>query len=295
MTSPTPPPRLTSRLSSLAGQLGLGGKAARRMLDRARQLNLPFQPIPLPTLSIWWQLGPQLERLVDLPRGALSGPVQEDKAAAHAVLARLLEVNHRFVPAFDLRDIGGLCCPPGDQPPHSRLEDLAATPACRSLRMISYKDFLKAAEQTLPGKGQPLRLRQAEWFGERLFYDGDQGTTLAVLVAYARLRGLKHELPAEVAQYRLNPVVLAELHSHYHMLGMPAEAWSDPGFMGLLLDSGLPYSRLLLQRTPTVLEALLLPRADEQANALGEGLRLAGAPDLVEFLYHLPTTLHIDP
>src|SRR5699024_3017220 len=102
MTSPTPPPRLTSRLSSLAAQLGLGGKAARRMLDRARQLNLPFQPIPLPTLSIWWQLGPQLERLVDLPRGALSGPVQEDKAAAHAVLARLLEVNHRFVPAFDL-------------------------------------------------------------------------------------------------------------------------------------------------------------------------------------------------
>jgi hypothetical protein len=65
--------------------------------------------------------------------------------------------------------------------------------------------------------------------------------------------------------------------------------------MGLLLDSGLPYSRLLLQRTPAVLEALLLPRDDEQANALGEGLRLAGAPDLVEFLYHLPTTLHIDP
>src|SRR5690606_41640521 len=57
--------------------------------------------------------------------------------------------------AFDLRDIAGLCCPPGDQPPHTRLEDLAATPACRSLRLISYKDFLRTAEQVLP-KGQPL-------------------------------------------------------------------------------------------------------------------------------------------
>ena len=294
MTSPTPP-TLTRRLSSLAGQLGLGGKAARRMLDRARQLSLPFQPIPLPTLSIWWQLGPQLDRLVDLPRGALSGPVQEDKAAAHAVLARLVEVNHSRVPAFDLREISGVCCAPGDQPPHSRLEDLAATPACRSLRLISFTDFLKTAEKALPAKGQPLRLRQAEWFGDRLFHEGENGATLAALVAYARLRGLKHELTADIAHYRLNPVVLAELHSHYHMLGMPAETWSDPGFMGLLLDSGLPYSRLLVQRTPTVLEALLLPRADEQANALGEGLRMAGAPDLVEFLYHLPTTLHIDP
>lgn len=295
MTSPTSPPRLSSRLSSLAGQLGLSGKAARRMLERARQLNLPFQAIPLPTLSIWWQRGPQLDRLVDLPRGALSGPVQEDKAAAHAVLARLLEVSHTQVPAFDLREIDGLCCPPGDQPPHARLEDLAATPACRSLRLISYKDFLRAAEQTLPARGKPLRLRQAEWFGDRLFHEGENGATLAALVAYARLRGLKHELPARITHHRLNPVALAELHAHYHMLGMPAETWSDPGFMGLLLDSGLPYSRLLLQRTPTVLEALLLPRADEQANALGEGLRLAGAPDLVEFLYNLPTTLHIDP
>lgn len=294
MTSPTPPTRLSSRLSSLAGQLGLGGKAAKRLQDRARQLSLPFQPVPLPTLSIWWHLGPQLERLVDLPRGALSGPVQDDKAAAHSVLARLVEMTHRSVPDFDLRDIGGLCYPLGEQAPYSRLEDLAATPSCRSLRLISYKDFLKAAEQALP-KGQPLRLRQAEWFGERLFHDGENGATLAVLVAYARLRGLKHELAANITHYRLNPVVLAELHTHYHMLGMPAETWSDPSFMGLLLDSGLPYSRLLLQRTPTVLEALLLPRTDEQANALGEGLRLAGAPDLVEFLYNLPTTLQIDP
>lgn len=293
MTSPPPPTRLSSRLTSLAGQLGLGGKTAKRILDRARQISLPFQPVPLPTLSIWWQLGPQLERLVDLPRGALSGPVQEDKAAAHAVLARLVEMQHSQAPSFDLRDIFGLCCPPVDQHAHSRLEDLAATPTCRSLRLISFKDFLKRAEQTLP-REQPVRLHRAEWFGERLFYVGENGATVAALVAYARLRGLQYQVPAEIVHYRLNPVVLAELHSHYHMLGMPVETWSDPAFMGLLLDSGLPYSRLLLQRTPTILEALLLPRDDEQANALGEGLRLAGAPDLVEYLYNLPTTLQID-
>src|SRR5690554_7344245 len=121
MTSSTAPTRLASRLSSLAGQLGLSGKAARRMLDRARQLSLPFQPIPLPTLSIWWQLGPQLDRLVDLPRGALSGPVQEDKAGADAVLAGLLEVTHSQVPALDPREIDGRCCPTRDQPPHAPL------------------------------------------------------------------------------------------------------------------------------------------------------------------------------
>lgn len=292
--TPSSPPRFSSRLSSLAGQLGLGGKTNRRILERARLLSLPFQPVPLPTLSVWWQLGPQLDRLVDLPRGALSGPVQEDKAAAHAVLARLLDVRHSPIPAFDLRQIDGLCCPPLDGHSYSRLEELAITPACRTLRLISYKDFQKVAERTLPSDDQPLRLRRAEWFGERLFYDGEHSAILAVLVAYARLRGLKHELPAAVTHYQLNPVALAELHSRYHMLGMPTEAWGDPSFMGLLLDSGLPYSRLLLQRTPTALEALLLPRADAQANAMGEGLRLAGAPDLVEYLYNLPTTLQID-
>src|SRR5690554_2869366 len=129
MTSSTAPTRLASRLSSLAGQLGLSGKAARRMLDRARQLNLPFQPIALPTLSIWWQLGPQLDRLVDLPRGALSGPVQEDKAAAHAVLARLVQMTPSQESAFDLRDIAGLGGPAAAQPPPHAPADLAAHPA----------------------------------------------------------------------------------------------------------------------------------------------------------------------
>src|SRR5690554_3553991 len=89
MTSSTAPTRLASRLSSLAEQLGLSGKAARRMLDRARQLNLPFQPIALPTLSIWCQLGPQLDRPVDRPPRPRPGPVRAATAPAPAVPARL--------------------------------------------------------------------------------------------------------------------------------------------------------------------------------------------------------------
>jgi hypothetical protein len=51
--------------------------------------------------------------------------------------------------------------------------------------------------------------------------------------------------------------------------------------MSLLLDNGLPYARLSLLRTPGAAEFLLLPKHSAEATALGEGLRLAGAADVV--------------
>ena len=57
-------------------------------------------------------------------------------------------------------------------------------------------------------------------------------------------------------------------------------------FMSLLLDTGLPYARLALF-TPETPECLLLPRNDERADALGEGLRAAGAADVVKYLKQL--------
>ncbi|MDF5796761.1 hypothetical protein P4203_21645 [Pseudomonas aeruginosa] len=56
--------------------------------------------------------------------------------------------------------------------------------------------------------------------------------------------------------------------------------------MSLLLDTGLPYARLALF-TPETPECLLLPRNDERADALGEGLRAAGAADVVKYLKQL--------
>lgn len=293
MSSSPPPASLATRLSSLAGHLGLGRRQARRLREQASHLRLPFQPLQLPPACIWWQLGLPLDRLVELPRGALSGPVQEDKAAAHAVLARLVEIDHHRLEAVDLREVDGLISAPGEQAAHPHLDDLANTPDCRSLRIISYKDFLKVIGLALPGfeSGKPLALRQADWLGSRLFWVGElHSEAFASAVAYARLRGLQITLPAEVARYHLNDAALVELQARFHVLAMPVQSWSDPAFMGLLLNSRLPYSRLSLQRTANAPEALLLPRNNVLSNALGEGLRLAGAPDLGQFLHSLPHT-----
>ena len=290
MSYPEHPTSMTARLATLAQRLGFTGRASRQILDRASTLRLPFQALPPAAESIWWQAAPPLHRLVDLPRDALSGPVQEDKAQAHAVLARLVEQQHASLEVFDLRQIYGLCCSGDNLAPYASLEEFAGSPACKSIRIISYKDFLRTISLAVPRflAGEPINLRQASWQGERIYWNGDQHIeAFACAIAYARLRGLEISLPAELTRYRLNPAGIAELQQRYHMLAMPVQAWSDPAFMALLLDNGLPYARLSLLRTPGSPEFLLLPKADSAAMALGEGLRLAGAADGVSYLQTL--------
>lgn len=282
---------LASRLSALAQRLGLSGRVPRMVFERSRALRLPFQPLPIPPESIWWLAGPPLQRLVNLPRDALSGPVQEDKAEARAVLMRVVEQEQQSFSTFDLRRIDGLCStPPEIGEPFANFETFAASQTCRSVRIISYKDFLKAISTALPRflSGEPIELCQASWLGERLFWASEQhGEAFACAIAYARRRGLDVQLPAQLTRYRISQYGLAELKQHYHVLAMPVQAWSDPAFMGLLLDNHLPYARLSLLRTPGAPEFLLLPKAAAAANALGEGLRLAGAPDVVAHLEQL--------
>lgn len=290
MSYPEHPTSMTARLATLAQRLGFTGRASRQILERASTLRLPFQALPPAAESIWWQAAPPLHRLVDLPRDALSGPVQEDKAQAHAVLARLVEQQHASLEVFDLRQINGLCCSGDTLAPYASLEEFAGSPACKSIRIISYKDFLRTISLALPRflAGEPINLRQASWQGERIYWNGDQHIeAFACAIAYARLRGLEISLPAELTRYRLNPAGIAELQQRYHMLAMPVQAWIDPAFMALLLDNGLPYARLSLLRTPGAPEFLLLPKADSAAMALGEGLRLAGAADGVSYLQTL--------
>lgn len=286
------PSTLSSRLGALAQRLGLIGRAPRQILERASQLRLPFNPLPDIRDSICWQDGPQLHRLIDLPRSALSGPVQEDKAQAHAVLVRVVEVQQQQLASFDLRLIDGFSASNPEQILFSSFEDYASSQHCRQVRIISYKDFVKTIGQALPRflAGESISLRQASWHGERLFWAGDHhGEAFACAIAYARRRELEVSLPAELSHYRLSTPGLAALHQHYHVLAMPGAAWSDPAFMGLLLDSGLPYARLSLLRSPGAPEFLLLPKHSAEATALGEGLRLAGAPDVVGYLQQLST------
>lgn len=96
-------------------------------------------------------------------------------------------------------------------------------------------------------------------------------------------------LPANMVRYRLSEAGLDNLQHRYHVLAMPEEAWSDPGFMGLLLDNGIPYARLSLLKKAGKPEFLLLPKEHQDATALGEGLRLAGAPNVLDYLRQLAT------
>ncbi|MCY1291073.1 hypothetical protein D9M70_402450 [compost metagenome] len=288
MSLPEPPASLTTRLGDLARRFGLGGRGVRQLRERAAALRLPFPAPPPLQPSIWWRAGPQLQSLVELPRGALSGPVQEDKADAHALLIRVVEQVREELASVDLRQIDGLA---GEQhePPCAQLEEFASTPACRNVRIISYKDFVRTISLALPRflAGEPIQLLQADWLGERLFWAGEQQhEAFASAIVYARLRGLESSLPAVVTRYRLSSAGLAELRAHYHVLAMPERAWSDPAFMGLLLDGGLPYARLPLLHSNTP-EVLLLPRRHDEANAFGEGLRQAGAFDVVGYLLGL--------
>lgn len=282
------PTSIASRLSALAQRLGLGGRVPRMVFERARSLRLPFRVLPEPVPSIWWQAGPPLHRLVDLPRDALSGPVQEDKAAARGVLMGVVERHTEHLDDFDLRRIDGLCSPPPSLDSNlTSFEELTACPLGRCARIISYKDFLKTISHAMPRflAAEAVELRQASWYGERLFWAGEQhGEEFACAIAYARLRGLEVTLPAELTRYRLSASGLAELRRRYHMTAMPVQAWSEPAFMSLLLDNGLPYARLSLLRYPDAPEFLLLPKDSPEAHALGEGLRLAGAPDVIAYL-----------
>ncbi len=281
---------LTSRLSALAQRLGLGGRSSQQVLERAANLRLPFKALPLPSASIWWQVGPALYRLPELARGALSGPVQEDKAEAHAMLIRLVEQERRQIDSQDLRQIDGLSGADIPLDDHASFEDYLGSLGQRQVRIISYKDFIKAISLPLPRflAGERICLRQAQWFGERLFWSSEQhAEAFASAITYARRREMEITLPAELIQYRISPDGLQQLELHYHMLAMPVQAWVDPTFMSLLLDTGMPYARLTLQRTPDSPEFLLLPKHNSEAHALGQGLLLAGAANVVSYLHQL--------
>lgn len=286
------PSTLSSRLAGLAQRMGLIGRAPKQILARASSLSLPFAAIPAPRESICWLDGASLHRLVDLPRNALSGPVQEDKAEAHAVLIRVVEQQQQQLASFDLRMINGLThCDP-EYAHFANFEDYAACAHCRQVRIISYKDFVKTISLALPRflADERIELRQASWRGDRVFWAGEHhGEAFACAVAYARRREMEITLPAELTSYRLSASGLATLEQRYHVLAMPGAAWSDPAFMGLLLDNGLPYARLALLRTHGAPEFLLLPKHNQEATALGEGLCLAGAPDVVKHLKTLVT------
>jgi hypothetical protein len=281
---------MSSRLANLTQKLGLGGRSSRNVLERAAALRLPFEPLTLPPESIWWNCGAPLQDLPELPRSALSGPVQDDKTAAHAALVRLIERHTEELDSFDLRQIDGLANNRGNMASHTSLEEYLAGLEQRQVRIISYKDFVKAISLPLPNflRGHQIRLLRASWHGSRIFWEGEQhAEAFASAIVYARRREMEVSLPAEVTTYRISQRGLKSLDISYHVLAMPSQAWSHADFMHLLVETGMPYARLSLKNQQSSSEFLMLPKHNADAVALGEGLLQAGAPDVSAFLHKL--------
>ncbi|MFC3607082.1 DUF6685 family protein [Stutzerimonas tarimensis] len=280
-------PSLSSRLARLATRLGLTSRppAPQHARERIGKLKLEFAPLPAFHSSIFWSDNPSLEDLHELPRGALSGPTQEYKARAHAILVKLIRRESEPRDAFDLREVGGFLAPNPLGIPCPSFETFAATPACRAIRIISYNDFMRVMDTAVPGyKAAPrVTLLQANWQGDRVFWAGDgHGEAFACAIAYARLRGLDLSLPCEQVRYFIDEDGLAALERAYHVLLMPEHAWNDREFMRHLLEDGTPYARLRLQRHNH--EWLLLDKRLPRSDGLGIGLKKAGAADFCDYL-----------
>lgn len=289
MNRPTYTGSLLSRLSTLF-KGSVSGSTAFTPESIAQRVKLPFAGIEVPSLSIGWKSNLYFQHLYDLPRSALSGPVQGDKEEAHALLAKLVTKVIDTEHVIDLRDIYGVSeSLPGIETLQT-LENLAASEQCRHIRIISYRDFEKTITQAIPYflSEKSINLRQANWLGAHLFWaDEKHSHAFACAVVYARRRGLALPKHTYISRYSLNIEVLQTIQKNYHVLIMPAQAWSDREFMAILLDSGSPYARLALTKGPTPTEVLLLPKHKQLSDNLGKGLRLAGAYDASEILLQL--------
>ena len=196
--------------------------------------------------------------------------------------------------ALDLRAIDGLCQRLGDSTHDAavQLEELAALPAAREqVRIIGYRDFQAALYRTLPNLSaeQPLRLRQASWRGTRLFLENDTATTLAFasIIAYARIRGIAVEVPAQIQCLRLDPAAIDRLQEAFAVYALPNAVWNHPDFIQVLLGLKLDYARLPLPAPGQDLEWLLLPSEVATTRVLTEILHRLVAAEVIGYLQAL--------
>jgi hypothetical protein len=278
-----------TKLGKMLQRTGSEEPTDQAVLKKASKIKLNFQPLPSLLPSISWLNKLPLQDLAGLPRGGLSGPVQEDKADVHSILVKLIDVKTRFYNQVDLREVNGICSYTSEDPEQTylTLEELSMTEEFRRVRIISFNDFSKAVAQFLPDTNTPVELCRAAWHGPRLYWKGDKSNNILLtnIVVYARRRGLELMYPANITSYSVNEQALDELAKDYQVLNMPDEAWSNDAFMSLLLDTELAYSRLPMRiNHKKVAEWILLPNNNPKSYALGFGLRLAGAYDVISYL-----------
>lgn len=273
---------MTSLFQQLLRKVGLKRPQAQCIEERAAALQLPAAEALEPISDcINWYAGPPIQGLLDIMRSALSGPVQEDKARAHAALTTVFERNVDVYMDFDLREIDGICGDDLDLSNYSSLEAYASTPSGRRAGIIGYKDFKRAIGQALPDLNHcVVEVCSAAWLKPRLYWSGDQNANaFASAIAYARLRGLELRRPCEHTHYRIVPKAVAKLKETYHLLILSNSAWENHDLMRLLVSYGIPYARLPLRHPLFQGDLLLLSKQHSLAQALGAGLLAAGVQD----------------
>lgn len=78
---------ITERLKALFKKADHAGTAVAFTPEQiAQNVDLPFARLQARPLTIGWQNNLNLQQLHNLPRDALSGPVQDDKVEAYAAL-----------------------------------------------------------------------------------------------------------------------------------------------------------------------------------------------------------------
>lgn len=268
-----------------------GGAAPRNAAFSKKQVEsgvrLDFPMLDLSSPSIHWNKNVHLLNLVNLPRRALSGPVQEDKADAHALLKNVVTSEEYELAKFDLCDMYGFNTGDSGLLPYENLDRMTSSEVCRCIRIISMRDFEKVLNEVIPGFADTpvVELYASELLGLNYFWSDEQNTEkLACLIVYARRRGIPLQVAAKVTKAVVSRSALRFLSDCYHVLAMPASAWSDKSFMRYLIDFPVPYVRLPISRGSNQTEVLLLPRQSTNANILGEGLIAAGAQDAAMFL-----------
>lgn len=276
--------KLTRRFQR--GQLDLTEAQLRAAVD------LPFQPLFKPNFDIFLPRCIAIQKLIHLPSNGLSGPVQDDKANAYMFLKNLVTSTSYENPEFSIQNFSGINCPPVVTDAIDSLATFAQHRYCRDARILSYRDFEAALHSSFARRNKaPVVIEQIDWLNQGCFWDANQESSLAHFVCaqnYASLRQLTNTVPALINQHQINLNALSQLKASYHMLSMPQETWSHPGFMSLLIERSLPYARIAISRTPKpYIEWLLLPRNHTLSNLLAEALLEAGAADAIEYLRKL--------
>lgn len=284
------PNSFIARLRALASGSGVPRLRSFTAEQVGRNVRLEFPQLTISRPSIHWHKNFNLHVLFELSRSALSGPVQEDKAAAYAFLKHIVKTKETFLDSFDLRDIYGISIKLPEILPYETLEEICALESCRSIRLISLSDFERLMARIMPSskQSQPVQLYSAPWLGKNYFWEPEPPLLEFIsAVVYARRRGLPIVRSARLLEPCLNKKALEDLQQSYHMLALPSNAWSESTFMPYLVNYRVPYARLTAAPLLKPFELLLLPRTDVLSDELGKGLRIAGARDATTFLLKL--------